>query len=420
MEHAPLLISGAGLVGLSAALLYADRFEAVHVLEKREDPEYRFSREARSLQLVISARGWRTLIKLGLEQPIRDNAIALRGRTRHSGGDTFFEPYSAKGETISCVSRNTLHRLLTEHALNHERIAIHYNQQVSDVFFERNALNSYNGDKKTHWRYDFLIGADGVRSRVAQALNANGEWTRNLEKNHYREINLNYAPWVRDTFHYWHSAHAMIGAFPVFEGGFSVFLVHRNEHMDKLLLDPNSAWFESLFPGFLDDVPNARELFTDAVGGFLGSIDCRHWHYANNTVLVGDAAHAMLPFMGQGLNTGLEDIFDLDLQLGEGGTLAQGGLHAYIASRQSQAKAIREISEQQFRYLTGKFTPRDYALKHLLDNWVATENKPTTYMACAFSLEPFANIWEREKQIAASFTENQILQQMELDKQIGH
>ena len=420
MEHAPLLISGAGLVGLSAALLYADRFEAVHVLEKREDPEYRFSREARSLQLVISARGWRTLKKLGLEQAIRDNSIALRGRTRHSDGSTFFEPYSANGDTISCVSRNALHSLLTERALEHERISIHYNQQVSEVFFERRALNSYHNDKKTHWCYDFMIGADGVRSRVAQALNSNGEWVRNLERNHYREIKLKRAPWIRDTFHYWHSSHAMIGAFPVYEGGFSVFLVHRNEHMEKLLKNPDSTWFESLFPGFLDDVPNARELFTESVGGFLGSIDCRHWHYGNNTVLVGDAAHAMLPFMGQGLNTGFEDLFDLDLQMEQDGFIANGDLHSYIASRQSQAKAIREISEQQFRYLTGKFTARDYALKHLLDDYVAKENMPTTYMACAFSLEPFSSIWEREKQQMASFTESQIARQMEFDSASAH
>jgi len=420
MEHAPLLISGGGLVGLSAALLYANRFDAVHLLEKREDPEYQFSREARSLQLVISARGWRTLRKIGLGQQIQDNSIALRGRTRHSDGETFFEPYSANGDTISCVSRNTLHRLLTESVLKHEKISIHYNQQVSEVFFDRKALNSFRNDKKTHWRYSFLIGADGVRSRVAQALNGNGEWTRNLEKNHYREIAITHAPWIRDTFHYWHSSHAMIGAFPVHEGGFSVFLVHRNEHLEKLLNDSDSSWFESLFPGFLDDVPDARSLFAEAVGGFLGSIDCRHWHHEEHTVLVGDAAHAMLPFMGQGLNTGLEDIFDLDIQLKEGGVIAGGDLHSYIASRQSQAKAIREISEQQFRYLTGKFTARDYALKHLLDDFVAKENMPSTYMACAFSLEPFSSIWEREKQISASFSESQIEHQIKVDRLTAH
>jgi len=135
---------------------------------------------------------------------------------------------------------------------------------------------------------------------------------------------------------------------------------------------------------------------------------------------VGDAAHAMLPFMGQGLNTGLEDLFDLDLQMEQDGFIANGELHSYIASRQSQAKAIREISEQQFRYLTGKFTARDYALKHLLDDYVAKENMPTTYMACAFSLEPFSSIWEREKQQMASFTESQIARQMEFDSASAH
>jgi hypothetical protein len=85
-----------------------------------------------------------------------------------------------------------------------------------------------------------------------------------------------------------------------------------------------------------------------------------------------------------------------------------------------QAKAIREISEQQFRYLTGKYSQRDYALKHLLDNYVAAENKPTTYMACAFSLEPFSSIWEREKEIVSRFTEKEIADQIELDMNQGH
>jgi kynurenine 3-monooxygenase len=416
MEHAPLLISGGGLVGLSSALLFSDRFEHVHILEKRTNPEYSFSREARSLQLVLSARGWRTLRKLGLENAIRSNAMELRGRTRHHDRQCFFEPYSALGDTISCISRNTLHQLLTEAVLQKGNITTHYSQTVQNLFFERKALNSFNDNKKSHWKYDVLIGADGVRSRVAQELNVNGEWKSNLEKNHYREIRIHKAPWVRDTFHYWHSSHAMIGAFPVYEGGFSVFLVHRNEQSDKLLHNPDAQWFETLFPGFLDDVPDAREQFAEARGGFLGSIDCKHWHYDNHTVIVGDAAHAMLPFMGQGLNTGLEDIYELDIILGLNGMMKTQHIYDFAVSRQTQARAIREISEQQFRYLTGKFGPIDYALKHLLDHKVNYENLPSTYMACAFSLEPFSTIWNREITLRESFSDSEIHEQILKDQ----
>ena len=96
------------------------------------------------------------------------------------------------------------------------------------------------------------------------------------------------------------------------EGGFSLFLVHRNEHMQELLVQKDETAFDELFPGVKELVPDIRERLKHSKGGFLGSVNAHHWHHANDVVVMGDAAHAMLPFMGQGLNTGLEDVWNLN------------------------------------------------------------------------------------------------------------
>jgi kynurenine 3-monooxygenase len=127
---------------------------------------------------------------------------------------------------------------------------------------------------------------------------------------------------------------------------------------------------------------------------------------------MGDAAHAMLPFMGQGLNTGLEDLWSLSQIIDKEGITSPELIQSFTSTRRVQAGAIRRISENQFRYLTGKFTDRDYAIKHLADHHLMNHDLPTTYMGCAFSLDPFAEILEREEKLCASFTEEQIAEEL--------
>jgi kynurenine 3-monooxygenase len=412
MDHSPLIIAGGGLVGLAAAIMFSDRFERIDIFEKREEPIFPPSMQARSLQLVISARGWRTLEAIGMADDVLSHSLKLNGRMRHHAGGAEIEPYSVHGHEINCISRNTLYQLLTKRAEKLPNVHIHYDSVVQDVFLEKNAIDVIHYGHKKYWKYDLLIGADGVRSKVTYHLNRKGTVSHQLEKNHYREIRIQENLWERNKFHYWHSPKAMIGAFPVHEGGFSLFLVHQNEHMHELLVQKDQREFEALFPGVLEVVPEIREQLKHSKGGFLGSVHAENWHYSNRVVIMGDAAHAMLPFMGQGLNTGLEDLWNLNHIIDNKGNTTPELIESFTSNRKTQAGAIRRISENQFRYLTGKFTARDYAVKHLADHHLVKNDLPTTYMGCAFSLDPFAEILEREERLCASFTETEIEEEL--------
>jgi kynurenine 3-monooxygenase len=219
-----LVIAGGGLVGLAASLLFSDRFRSVELFEKREDPIMAEGKEARSLQLVISARGWNTLRLLGFEDEIRSQTLSLKGRWHHHGREQKFEAYSPDGECISCISREALYRLLCEKTKLIPNINLRFQTEVKDVDFEKQLLliEDFRNNSQETGSYDFLLGADGVRSVIASRLNPDGEDFRK-EINVYREISVEDPGWERNAFHYWHTESAMIGAFPVFEGGFSLF-----------------------------------------------------------------------------------------------------------------------------------------------------------------------------------------------------
>ena len=413
MNHSPLIIAGGGLVGLATAIMLSDRYSQITIFEKREAPVFLPSMQARSLQLVISARGWRTLEAIDFANEVLANSLKLNGRMRHHNHGTDVEPYSVHGHEINCISRNTLYQLLTQKAEALTNVTIHYNCIVQDIFTDQKAIDILNDGKKKYWKYDFLIGADGVRSKVANHLNRKGKINQVLENNHYREIRIQENLWERDKFHYWHSPQAMIGAFPVHEGGFSLFLVHQNKYMQDLLINKDTHLFDTLFPGIRQSVPDIRERLKNSRGGFLGSLNAQNWHHSNHIVIMGDAAHSMLPFMGQGLNTGLEDLWFLNKIIDQQGKTSTELLQEFTRHRQEQASAIRKISENQFCYLTGKYTATDYAIKHLSDRYLLANDLPTTYMGCAFSLDPFKDILDREEKLHASFTESQIKEELE-------
>jgi kynurenine 3-monooxygenase len=397
-EEKTLLIAGGGLIGLAASLLFSDRFRKVELFEKREDPILTQGKEARSLQLVLSARGWNTLNLLGFEDEIRAITLNLKGRYHHHPGSKIFEAYSPSGDTISCISRESLYRLLCAKARMNPKIRLHFQTEVSDADFmsSRIITESQISRRKEARQYDFLIGADGVRSKIAAELNPEGEDFRK-ESNVYREISVSTDNWERDAFHYWHTETAMIGAFPVFEGGFSLFLVHREDDSGRLLHDSGNPLFQTLFPEISSQVPGVREKFAQATGGILGSKSSSCWHYGDNVALAGDAAHAVLPFMGQGLNTGLEDLYILNRYLDRNGLIPEKKLSSYEDERRPQADAIRLISQDQFRYLTGQYGENEYRMRTAIAENLVAQGQLPTYSACAFSLEPFSSILEKEE-----------------------
>lgn len=396
-----LVITGGGLVGMAAALMFHDRFDSVRVCEKRSNPLTDDNYSNRSLQLVISARGWRTLDLLGLTNKVKAQTLKLKGRYKHEkDGSVYPEPYSRDGQVICCVSRETLYKLLAAEVLNLDNTTVHFDTEVTGVDTD-NCTYFTDGESMSEAdSYDFMIGSDGVYSIVSRKLNGESGISRVLETNSYREIRINHTPWAADGFHYWYSDRMMIGSFPVYEGGFSLFMVLERADIHMILGDPESTYLEACFPEITSLVPDARRRFHEAADGILGSVTCEQWHAGNHTVILGDAAHGILPFMGQGLNTGLEDLYVLNDFMSEKGLKPGKHLSEFAALRRPQADAIRDISMEQFRYLTGKMSNEERLVRKEVDKHLETNNLPGVYASCAFTTEPFADISKRFRQLA--------------------
>lgn len=391
-----LVITGGGLVGMAAALLFHNRFDQVRVCEKRSNPLTDENYSNRSLQLVISARGWKTLSLLGLTDKVQAQTLKLKGRYKHEkDGSVYQEPYSRDGQVICCVSRETLYKLLTSEVLNLENTEVYFNTEVTGV--DTGNCTFFTDDEKMpcSGSYDFMIGSDGVYSTVSRQLNGENGINRVLETNSYREIKITHAPWDTDGFHYWFSDRMMIGAFPVFEGGFSLFTVLERTDIDMVLGHPDSEYLESHFPEITSLVPDLRKRFYEAADGVLGSVTCEQWHDGNHTVILGDAAHGILPFMGQGLNTGLEDLYVLNDFIAENGLKTGKNLSEFASIRRPQSDAIRDISMEQFRYLTGKMTDSERMVRKEVEKHLEERGLPGVYASCAFTTEPFADIRDR-------------------------
>ena len=399
-----LVITGGGLVGMAAALMFHNRFDSVRVCEKRSNPLSDSNYSNRSLQLVISARGWRTLDLLGLTDKVKARTLQLKGRYKHeTDGSEHPEPYSRDGQVICCVSRETLYKLLTAEVLNLDNTTVRFDTEVTGVDTDNCTYFTDREDTPAAESYDFMIGSDGVYSIVSRQLNGESGINRVLETNSYREIRINHAPWAADGFHYWYSDRMMIGSFPVFEGGFSLFMVLERADIPLILEDPESDYLETRFPEIVGLIPDARERFLEAADGVLGSVTCEQWHAGNHTVILGDAAHGILPFMGQGLNTGLEDLYVLNDFLSEDGLKSGSSLSEFAALRRPQADAIRDISMEQFRYLTGKMSNEERLVRKEVDRHLELNNQPGVYASCAFTTEPFSDISRRFRQLADKY-----------------
>ncbi len=399
MKKKHLIIVGAGMVGPAAALLLKDKFERITILEKRANPTEVGEKLTKSLQIVISAKGWQTIDALGLRKKVETNCMPLHGRTAHyPEKQTHYEPYGKNGETIFCISRKRLHFILLKEIRNYAHIEVLFETEItciheSDKLIEvRNTFDSTS--KELH--YDLLLGADGVVSHVAQHLNIDNGRSHQLEDVTYREITFKGVQLNEQTFHYGQVGSAMIGAFPINATDYSLFMVHDRSAYAHLCSATYHKQFNKDF--WFDEQLNEQvhKQLMEAQDGFLGSVKCEKWHKCNELLIIGDAAHAILPFMGQGLNAGLGDVHDLYLAMEDS---YPENFDVFVEQRKKEANAIREISAFQFRYLTHRLSNDELHLFHQKSEHYKTNGIPNVYEACAFTLESFANILKKDQEL---------------------
>ncbi len=321
-------IVGAGPVGALMALMLADQGQRVRLIERRPDPRLAAPERGRSINLALAARGLLALEQADLMQRIAPALIAMSGRMLHeTDGELQLLPYGQnEREVIHAVSRERLNGLLLEAAALCPLIELQFDSRCIDV--DPQALSLTWQDERSARlvteSFEVLLGADGAGSAVRAALEARGySHSREQGLEHdYKELSIAPDPtrYARYAFephalHIWPRGGYMLIALPNTDGSFTatVFLPRHGEpgfdHLHSR--DAVLNLFESQFADAARAMPDLPEQFAAHPQSRLGTLYCERWQVDGRVLLLGDAAHAIVPFHGQGLNCGFEDCREL-------------------------------------------------------------------------------------------------------------
>lgn len=325
MRAQPINIVGAGMAGSLLAVLLAKRGFAVSLYDKRPDPRVATAERGRSINLALAARGIRALERAGVMEAVQPLLIEMRGRMIHDrSGETKLLPYGWKpGEVIYSVGRAALTRLLVEAAARHPNVTLNFNQTCIGAGVGENVLRfrDENGDD-----YDVpltpTIATDGAGSVVRASLAADGfvDAREDLLDHDYKELTLpllGFVPALEvNALHVWPRGGFMLIALPNTDGTFTatLFLAKAGERSFASLRTPDavSDFFAREFPDSVPLIPNLLTEFFEHPQGQLGTVHAAPWHVAGKVLLLGDAAHAIVPFHGQGMNAAFEDCTTFD------------------------------------------------------------------------------------------------------------
>ncbi len=355
---APVLVAGAGLAGALMALLRARRGERVVVLERRPDPRQVGYSGGRSINLALAERGLHALRCAGLEQALLANAVMMRGRMVHEiGAAPYLQRYGRDdSEVIWSVNRGRLNEILIEAAIA-AGAEMRFDQRVEQVDFESRVLTAVDekhGGSEL-FAYQRLIGADGAGSAVRRAMSAVTDLGERFEPlgHGYKELEI--PPAVgggfrieRNALHIWPRGGYMLIALPNVEGSFTVtlFLPNDGEPGFAGLTTPESvqAFFGHDFASAIEHMPEWQADFFNNPTGMLGTLRLDLWHIGESAVLIGDAAHAIVPFHGQGMNCAFEDCIALDrLMQSETAPFAR-----FQQQRKPNANAIADMALENY------------------------------------------------------------------------
>jgi kynurenine 3-monooxygenase len=328
-DTSEITLVGAGLAGSLLAIFLARRGYRVTLLERRPDPRKTAgpASAGRSINLALANRGITALEEVGVMESVRPALIPMVGRMLHDEeGRLKLIPYGNKPhEVIHSVSRAGLNALLVDAAESTGRVAIRFGATVSGVDFANRRVRFMAGEdpEPQTTPYDVLIGTDGSASAVrASILQRTGGWLDEEPLGHgYKELSIPPAPgggfqMEKGALHIWPRGEYMLIALPNTDGSFTVtlFLPNEGDESFQVLTTPEAvhSLFERRFADAIPLMPGLVEDFFENPTGHLETIRCQPWSFEDHALVLGDAAHAIVPFHGQGMNAAFEDCSAFD------------------------------------------------------------------------------------------------------------
>ncbi len=417
MQTKNIAIVGSGLVGSLLAIYLRKRKYQVTVFDRRPDIRMvEFS--GRSINLAMSVRGWKTLDKIGIGDEVRKLAIPMDKRTIHITGEPVYHQYYGKeGEAISSIPRGVLNRQMI--TLAEEAGAVfRFNEKVWDINLPEAKI--YTGEtEKGEWKeyqYDMIFGCDGAFSRVRHKMQRRSrfDYSQKFLDTGYKELGIppnddGSHKLDKNSLHIWPRGKFMLIALPNLDGSFTctLFMPHEGENSFEELTSDDEvlSFWKKYFPDTINIMPTLLTDFKNNPTSALVTMKCYPWTYWDKVALVGDSAHAIVPFYGQGMNAGFEDISILDeiIDEYEGGNW-QDIFEAYQKSRKSNTDAIAELSYRNFIEMSSKTADPDFMLRKKIEKQFS-ERHPDKwlplYSRVTFSHRPYAEALKIGDQQAA-------------------
>src|ERR1700737_357256 len=377
-----LVLIGSGLAGGLLAADLGRRGYDVDLYERRADPREGNIVGGRSINLALSTRGIHALEQLGIADEVLRHAIPMRGRMIHDkSGNLHFAPYDRDpNKHINSIGRAALNTTVIEAAQRYPNVRVHFSHKCTDVDLDSatahllnppspgygvagtsssQPLNSSTARPITA-SGDAVIGVDGAFSAVRQSmqLKIDGfEYDESYLAHGYKELTIPPGPdgsWrmEKEALHIWPRKSFMMIALPNPDGSFTSTLFWEFEGPRSFAAtktdDDVRRFFGEEFPDAVPLMPKLLEEFRNNPTGSLVTIRCAPWYYKDKVALVGDAAHAVVPFYGQGMNAAFEDCVVLDECLPEFADNRERAFAEYFARRKENADALAELAIENF------------------------------------------------------------------------
>ena len=388
------IIVGAGLVGPLSACMLRQRGWRVDLYERRGDPRAAGYAGGRSINLALSHRGIRALEAVGIADTVLADAIPMRARCVHDAvGATSMQPYSHKASRfINSVSRGGLNCALLD-AAEAAGATMHFDVDVDSIKTHEGLITLPDGARH---EADLLLGADGAGSAVRHALVESGTGTavKEMLEHGYKELRIpagDNGTWLleREVLHIWPRGSSMMIALPNPDGSFTCTLFWALKGEGVSFERGSADLVRREYPDVAACMPTLDDDWAVNPVGQLGTLRCSQWT-DGRTLLIGDAAHAIVPFYGQGMNAGFEDVRLLGEALDRGVNIAD-----FAASRKPDTDAIADLALHNFIEMRDHTASSLHAVRLRVSQWLDSDQPSVftpLYVLVTFSDMPYSQV----------------------------
>jgi len=398
-----VIIVGAGLAGSYMAYAMGKKGYEVQVFEKRPDPRKSSYGSGRSINLVVSHRGWTALAYTGIEEEIRKIVVPAYGRQIHDlEGNEHFFAYNIDNKAIHSISRGEFNKTLVELAEALPNVNITFDAFCEHVDFNTGTVHMKQSEQLNTYSADLIVGADGSGSSVRGALmkQPRFNYSQHFIESGYKEVHIpagkDGAPQLNiDALHIWPRREFMLMGLANTDNGFTgtVFAPFDGEYgLDHLKTGADGLrYFKNYFKDAIPLIPNLEEQWESNPTSALACIRCEPYHWGTNTMLIGDAAHATVPFYGEGMNGSLEDVrVFLELLDEHGDSDMKKVLEVYTQQRVPAGNALVDLSLRNFVEMRDLVADPSFQLRKKIERKVQA-NHPDKWTPL-YTLVKFTNI----------------------------